>query len=221
MGVVGVLWSFSTPYGAWLLEKPLIVESKTDGSDTWSPTYIYVLSAGFEIGDRAEHDFSGFETMRRVNRAVDLWREHPSAIVIMAGTPPEAHGRRERWQQGRLMQLQAERLGVPAGRIRLETISTNTAGHARVASQSTFLSRDTPLAIVTSDFHLRRARKEFTRYFDDVTMIGSDPVSTRGRPPLSLGALTPRVDALGASTLYVREYVALALSDLRNWRSSG
>jgi uncharacterized SAM-binding protein YcdF (DUF218 family) len=210
------LWIVSTPLGAWMLERPLRVETGITDDASWSPKYIYVLSAGFEIGDREEQDFSGFETSRRVNRAVVLWREHRTATIVMAGTPPEARGRRGEQRQGELMQQQAERLGVPPERIMIDDVSTNTAGHARVAHETGFLSRDTPLAIVTSDFHLRRARKEFSRYFGDLTMVGSDPVSTREPPGWSLRALLPRVNFLGDSTLCMREYVALSISDLRS-----
>ena len=59
------LWLVSMPFGAFVLERPLVSESPPE--DGWTPDYIYVLSAGFELGDRPQDDSSGLETTRRVN----------------------------------------------------------------------------------------------------------------------------------------------------------
>lgn len=209
------LWLVSMPLGAFLLERPLVTESLPEAG--WSPDYIYVLSAGFALGDRPEDDSSGLETTRRVNRAVALWREFPSAILVMAGAQPGLVGVREPNQQGLLMQAQAERLGVPTDAIMIDAISLNTNGHAKVANDADHLQPKTPLLIVTSDFHLRRARREFSRYFDDVRMVGSDPdITDTTWENINIASIFPRVDALRDSTVYLREYVALVLSDLRN-----
>jgi len=70
---------------------------------------------------------------------------------------------------------------------------------------------------VTSDFHLRRSRREFARFFSNLRMVGSDPIITDDSfGDISLRSFIPQVDALSDSTIYLREYVALALSDLRN-----
>ena len=135
----------------------------------------------------------------------------------MAGNQPESESLRERDQQGRLMQEQAERLGVPSERIMIDPVSSNTNGHAKVARDAPFLTPDTPLAIVTSDFHLRRSRREFSRFFNNLRMIGADPVITDDSfGDISLRSLWPTVDSLQDSTIYLREYVALVLSDIRN-----
>lgn len=209
------LWAASAPLGAFLLERPLVVESLPEAG--WAPDYIYVLSAGFDLGDSPEQDSSGLETTRRVNRAVSLWREFPSSMLVMAGAQPGMEGRRPPEQQGRLMQDQALRLGVPTDHIVIDSVSLNTNGHAKVANGADFLESTTPIAIVTSDFHLRRSRREFARYFGNLRMVGSDPdVTDTSWSDLSVWSLLPRVDALQRSTLYLREYVALVLSDIRN-----
>ncbi len=212
---LGALWFVSTPFVALVLETPLSVESTTEPD--WRPDYIYVLAAGFDIGDSPAEDSSGLETTRRVNRAVALWREHPTATLVMAGIQPGTESLRKADQQGKLMQDQAERMGVPAASIIIDAVSTNTNGHAKVARDQDFLSPDTPLAIVTSDFHLRRARREFSRFFGNLRMVGSDPDITDDTfGDVSLRSFWPQVDALRDSTTYLREYAALALSDLRN-----
>ena len=115
------------------------------------------------------------------------------------------------------MQEQAERLGVPSERIMIDPVSSNTNGHAKVARDAAFLTPDTPLAIVTSDFHLRRSRREFSRFFNNLRMIGADPVITDDSfGDISLRSFWPTVDSLQDSTIYLREYVALVLSDIRN-----
>jgi uncharacterized SAM-binding protein YcdF (DUF218 family) len=224
------LWLACTPLSALLLERPLMVESTLE--DGWSPRYIFVLSAGFDIADEPELDASGTETVRRVNRAVVLWRDYPNATLVMTGAQPGMHGLqghglqghglqgqslRSPEQQGQLMQAQAQRLGVPAANIIIEAISLNTKGHAKQARDSALFAPDMALAIVTSDFHLRRARSEFSRYFNNIRMIGSDPVITDNSfSDISVAFLIPRVDAVAETTMYLREYVALALSDLRS-----
>lgn len=209
------LWLVCTPAVALILERPLVVESALD--DEWTPSYIFVLSGGYDIGDLPEGDSCGLETIRRVHRAVLLWREHPAAVLVMAGAQPGMEGLRDPDQQGRLMQVQAERLGVPAANIMIDAVSTNTNTHAKVAKEMSFLTAKTPLAIVTSDFHLRRSRREFSRFFNNVRMVGSDPAITDDSfSDLSVTSFVPRVDALHDSTLYLREYAALLLSDIRN-----
>ena len=48
-------------------------------------------------------------------------------------------------------------------------------------------------------------------------MIGADPVITdESFDDISLRSLWPTVDSLQDSTIYLREYVALVLSDIRN-----
>lgn len=191
-----------------------MVESTIE--DGWSPRYIFVLSAGFDVADLPELDASGTETVRRVNRGVMLWREYPSATLVMAGAQPGMQGLREPEQQGRLMQAQAQRLGVPVTNIIIDAISMNTAGHAKQARDSALFAPDTALAIVTSDSHLRRARREFSRYFNNVRMVGSDPVITDDSfEDISVASLFPRIDAAAEATMYLREYVALILSDFR------
>jgi uncharacterized SAM-binding protein YcdF (DUF218 family) len=126
-------------------------------------------------------------------------------------------GIRDPEQQGLLMQVQAERLGVPKEKIIIDSVSLNTNGHAKVARDSGLHEKNDPLAIVTSDFHLRRSRREFGRYFSNIRMVGSDPVRTDDSlSDLSLSSFFPHVDDLRDTATYLREYAGLALSDLRN-----
>jgi uncharacterized SAM-binding protein YcdF (DUF218 family) len=212
---LGSLWTLGTPIGALVLERPLVTESKLESD--WVPQYIYVLAGGYELGDVSEHDSSGLETTRRVNRAAELWRRYPNAALVMAGAQPGMEGVRDPRQQGLLMQAQAESLGVPAEKIIIESQSLNTNGHAKVARDSGLHQPDDPIAIVTSDFHLRRSRREFSRFFSNLQMMGSDPAITDASfRNINLGSFFPKVDSLHDSTIYIREYVALLLSDLRN-----
>jgi len=220
MKVVGTtalatLWFVATPLGALVIERPLDVESRIEAS--WKPTHIYVLSGGYDLGDEPRFDSSGVETIRRVNKAAELGLIYPDATLVMAGSQPGMEGFRSPEQQGLLMKAQAERLGVPPERIRIESVSLNTNGHAKVARDSGWHQPTDPLMIVTSDFHLRRSRREFTRFFSNLRMVGSDRIITDDSfGDVSLRSFIPQVNALSDSTIYLREYVALALSDLRN-----
>lgn len=215
VAAISTLWIISTPFGAHVLERPLVVESELESG--WVPEYVYVLSGGYELGDMPEHDSAGLETTRRVNQAAELWRRYPSATMVMAGAQPGMERLRDARQQGLLMLAQAERLGVDARKIIIESRSLNTNGHAKVARDSGLHQPDDALAIVTSDFHLRRSRREFSRFFGNIRMVGSDPAITNSSfSGMRLNSFVPRVDSLGDSKIYLREYVALLLSDLRN-----
>jgi uncharacterized SAM-binding protein YcdF (DUF218 family) len=135
---LGALWFVATPFVALVLETPLAVESTIETD--WQPDYIYVLAAGFDIGDSPAEDSSGLETIRRVNRAVMLWRDFPTATLVMAGNQPGSESLRSADQQGNLMREQAERLGVPTESILIDSVSTNTSGHAKVARDADFLT---------------------------------------------------------------------------------
>ncbi|MGA0206591.1 MAG: YdcF family protein, partial [Ilumatobacteraceae bacterium] len=85
------------------------------------------------------------------------------------------------------------------------------------ANGASFLRSSTPLLIVTSDFHLRRARREFSRFFTDIRTVGADPdITDTTWGDIGITSFFPRVEALRNTTVYLREYVALLLSDLRN-----
>jgi uncharacterized SAM-binding protein YcdF (DUF218 family) len=212
---IAAVWLSSMPFAAFIIERPLAHESLPERG--WVPDYIYVLSGGYELGDRPDDDSSGLETIRRVNRAVSLWREYPSATLVMTGAQPGMGNVRGPEQQGLLMQAQAERLGVPAEAIIIESVSLNTNGHAKEANGASFLRSSTPLLIVTSDFHLRRARREFSRFFTDIRTVGADPdITDTTWGDIGITSFFPRVEALRNTTVYLREYVALLLSDLRN-----
>lgn len=209
------LWLVMTPFGAVMLERPLVVESEL--KDGWVPEYIYVLSGGYHLGDSPEQDSSGLETVRRVNKGVMMWRRYDDATMVLAGGQPGMGDLREPDQQGLLMKSQAIQLGVPSDKIIIDSVSLNTNGHATVARDSGLHDKDDPLLIVTSDFHLRRARREFSRYFDNVRMVGADPeITDKSLGDLAITSLVPKVDALRDSAIYLREYVAFLLADFRD-----
>ena len=212
---IALLWLLATPFGALLLERPLVVESELP--DDWRPEVIYVLGAGFELGDRSEDDSASLESVQRVNRAVALWRRSPTAILVMSGSEPGKNEFREPDKLGQLMRERAEGLGVPPNRIIIDSVSTNTNGHAKVARDSGLHDADAAIAVVSSDYHLRRARLEFTRFFTNVKMVGADPTVTDPTfGDLGIGSFFPQARVPDESRKYLREYVALLLSDLRN-----
>lgn len=212
---VTATWAIATPFTALVLERPLVVESEE--SDDWRPQVIYVLGAGFELGDRPADDTPSLESAQRVSRAVALWRRHPTATLVMAGIEPGKGRFRDPARLGQLMRARAEQLGVPADRIVLDSVSTNTNGHAKAARDSGLHAADAPIAVVSSDYHLRRAKREFSRFFTDIRTFGSDPeITDPSFRTLGVGSFLPQARVPDESRRYLREYVALALSDLRN-----
>ena len=65
------------------------------------------------------------------------------------------------------MARQAEELGVPRGKIRLEANSQNT-GESAMEINKMFNNKNVQLGLVTSAFHMKRSEREFKKYFNHV-----------------------------------------------------
>jgi uncharacterized SAM-binding protein YcdF (DUF218 family) len=99
----------------------------------------------------------------------------------------------------------AMRRGVPTSAILLEPHSINTLEHPIEALKLPGVTSTTPIAVVTSDWHIRRAEQEFRRYFQQVYNYPAPPL--QGAPGLQ--SLIPSADSLGANTLLLREWVGI------------
>ena len=82
----------------------------------------------------------------------------------------------------------------------------NTRQHAVQALKLEGVSRDMPIGVVSSSWHLRRAKLEFQRYFSLIHFhslaLSNEPAGVRD--------LIPDPDSLSNTTTYLREWVGLA-----------
>lgn len=151
------------------LGRTLIV---TDSPVSAPPSVILVLGDGLSLGRDSADDRITLSQWSRARRAIAWWRESPSARIVLSGQsaarnrPPE-----------RLAVLTREVLlaaGVPDSLIVMEPRSRVTREHPAEALRIPGLQRDTPVGIVTSEWHMRRARAVFRAEFASVQWRSAD-----------------------------------------------
>jgi uncharacterized SAM-binding protein YcdF (DUF218 family) len=177
----------------------------------FAPAMIFVLGGGYIPSVSPDEDVLVQETEQRVAHGVAEWRRHPSARLVFSGAAYEYAKMRPVDQSVQLMAEAARMRGVPASAVILEARSRNTREHPIEARRIPTVTSETPVAVVTSAWHMRRARREFCRHFRHVL---SAPVPTTTRS-LGWGYLLPSAGSLEASTTLLREWVGLLWYQLR------
>jgi uncharacterized SAM-binding protein YcdF (DUF218 family) len=97
------------------------------------------------------------------------------------------------------------RHGVPADRIRIDSLSSNTREHPRGALQLGYASPSSRVGFVTSSWHLRRARREFSRAFASVQWRSADEHGLS----FSWEGLIPDAGWLGDTSRSVKEIIGI------------
>ena len=185
-----------------------LLTTETSPQANWSPEFIFVLGGGYELGADEAQDFLGTESIRRVNAASALWREHPQAQVVFSGGQPGTENDRAATRHGELSSEHAVSLGLVASRIIIESGSLNTRQHPIEALKLSGVNRESRIAIVTSDFHLRRALGEFKKHFKNVEAFGTgDAVSS-----LSWLDFVPLTTHLDANSYRIKEFTGIIIS---------
>ncbi|HEX6159574.1 MAG TPA: YdcF family protein [Thermoanaerobaculia bacterium] len=174
------------------------------------PEVIVVASGGSLPGPAAEFDVLSESSAARIVDGVSWWHEHPSARLILTGSDRTAAGPSIRTLE--LMRDAAIRRGVPAGKITVESRSYNTREHAVHIAQLPGITRTTRIGLVTSPWHMRRARTEFDRYFVHVI----PRVTTLRRGGLILNDVIPSSIALRTTTRLLHEWLGIAWYALRS-----
>lgn len=199
--VLGV-YLLSTPIGARLM----LALTAIDDSERDEPSkYIVVLSGGYLAADRDPgHDVLGQLTALRVATGTSWAKEHPETRLVMTGAGERPD--RESSRMAELMRDYAVGRGIPEDRIILETDSRNTSEHPISLLEKNLIEPGAPIGIVTSNWHLRRAKREFQRHFDSVQWRGA---SENVHIPNAYQWFLPHEDSVTASTAYIRERVGL------------
>lgn len=175
-----------------------------------APEVIVVASGGSLPGPRPEFDVLSESSAGRLIDGVTWWRQHPSARLIITGADRTPFGASIRTVE--LMRDAALRLGVPAEKITIETQSFNTREHAERIARMPGISRTTRIGLVTSPWHMRRARTEFDRYFVNVI----PRVIRAERGGLILNDIIPSSIALRTTTRLLHEWLGIAWYALRS-----
>ncbi|MFZ5634256.1 MAG: YdcF family protein [Bacillota bacterium] len=119
------------------------------------------------------------ETVPRVARGVELYREGYGSLIIMSGG-----GRMtSKLTDADLMLMEAVDLGVPPSAVLLENKSESTYENAVNVKKMVLEQNIKSFLLVTSNYHTRRAKYIFGRVFEDtevkfVTVAAPDPKYT-------------------------------------------
>lgn len=170
-----------------------------------SPPHVaVVLAGGVDTVPTGPADLAslGITSRRRVERAVEWWRERPGRALIMSGGPRVTGG----VSTGALMADYARRLGVSATALHVEGKSDSTWENARsLAALKPLLPRN--IVLVTSAVHMPRARYAMAKAGFDACEVAADSM----RIPFGLpGYLVPRSSALDKTEAALHEIVGLA-----------
>lgn len=174
-----------------------------------APEVIVVASGGSVPGPAPEFDVLSESSASRIVSGVNWWREHPSARLILTGADQTANGPSIRTLE--LMRDAAIRMGVPAEKIAIESRSFNTREHAREIARMPGITGTMRIGLVTSPWHMRRARAEFARHFANVVPHAAKMQHDR----LILNDVIPSSIALRTSTRLLHEWLGIAWYALR------
>jgi uncharacterized SAM-binding protein YcdF (DUF218 family) len=187
-----------------------ILATETSPNSDWSPEFIFVLGGGYELGANNTQDFLGTESIRRVNAASALWQKYPKSRVVFSGNQPGTEEDREPTRHGELSSEHAQTLRLDKARIIIESASSNTREHPIEALKLSGVKRDSLIAIVTSDFHLRRATVEFKKHFLNVESFGTGDAASG----LSWLDFVPLATHLDENAYRVKEFAGIIISKL-------
>jgi uncharacterized SAM-binding protein YcdF (DUF218 family) len=185
-----------------------ILASEPSPTTNWTPEFIFILGGGYEMGANESQDFLGTESIRRVNGASEIWLQYPLAKVVFSGQQLGTQEDRAATRHGELSSAHALLIGLDKSRMIIESSSENTRQHPIEALKLSGIKPNTKIAIVTSDFHLRRASGEFKKYFSDVKSFGTDDATSS----ISWLDFVPLATHLDANAYRIKEFTGIFLS---------
>ena len=138
----------------------------------------------------------------RVVHAVKMYRQSQARYFVCSGRGE----RGDAVSEAQVMAQLAESLGVPRSSLQTESRSTNTAENARELHRL-IGNRKAKIGLVTSAFHMKRARREAEKYFDQVIPLPAHYLyASPGVNPVL--RFMPQAQELYKTSLAVREIVA-------------
>ena len=203
---ISILVFLSTGIATLIFDQ--ILANETSPGPDWSPEFIFVLGGGYELGANAAQDFLGTESIRRVNAASALWQKYPKSLVVFSGRQPGTENDREPTRHGELSSEHAMSLGLTKSRIIIESTSSNTREHPIEALKLSGVKRNSLIAIVTSDFHLRRAKGEFKKHFANIESFGTGDAASG----LSWLDFVPLATHLDENAYRIKEFAGIIIS---------
>ncbi len=192
----------------FLLSMPVIslrlagfLESPYTEINDYDVQVVTVLSGGLLRGPEQEMDMMSESTQSRVVRGVRYFKESEAEYLILQGRSSVTHPE----HMTDLMKELAVDMGLSEDDIITEPYSNNTYEHPLQLLKIEEIMGIEKVAVVTSAWHLKRAEREFDKYFDSVIAVPAEFYSftyERG-----LRKLLPRLSALEESTKVIHEFI--------------
>jgi uncharacterized SAM-binding protein YcdF (DUF218 family) len=178
----------------------------------FQPAYLVVLAGGWRPGETPEEDYLGVETQRRVLHAAALWRQYPESKLVLSGWSGSFGAFRHPARQVDLMAEVAHRQGVPTTSMVLEPRAVSTFDHPNEVLNLAGFTARTPVGIVTSGWHMRRAYSEFCKHFERVAPYPVAP----SQYIQNWTSFTPSAGALRDSSTIFHEFVGMVWYRVRD-----
>jgi uncharacterized SAM-binding protein YcdF (DUF218 family) len=168
---------------------------------------IIVLGGGVIDINTLNGTFPSESSAARLLHGVEILNKYGAKYFICAG---KGAGR---ISEGEVMARMASALGVPKEKIRIDAKSNNTWEHA-VELNKMFENKNIYIGIVTSGYHMRRAEKEFKKYFRNVVPLPASHSysSPSGR---NLVQYIPQAAGLSATAAMLRELIGSIWYDIK------
>jgi uncharacterized SAM-binding protein YcdF (DUF218 family) len=145
-------------YLCYYLEKDYI-KSQSDAAQNIE--VLVVLGGGAQDINSLKNTFPTEATSARLLHAIDVYNKKGAKYFVCTG---KGIGK---ITEAELMAQVAQRLGVPKEKIRIEAKAINTWASALELNKM-FTNKNISIGLVTSASHLKRAEKEFKKYFSNV-----------------------------------------------------
>ncbi|HIJ80384.1 MAG TPA: YdcF family protein [Desulfuromonadales bacterium] len=198
-----LLWALSSAYVAdallATLERNLIIPTHPAGD------VIVMLGSGSydRVPDLSGSGAPTEAALARMVTAVRLQRRLDIPILVSGGSVFDGHV-----AEAQLVRRFMIDLGVPSARILVEDKSRDTIENARFSRKILQQRGFTRPLLVTSAFHMRRAKEAFRKAGVAVTPVPSSFQTSRHRPPVWADWF-PDAGALGTTSTVLREYLGL------------
>lgn len=216
LAIAAVAFLAMTPLLANVLVARLEQPGPVDSDCTLRPpTTIVVLAAGLAGEPLDAHDISAINLAgrRRLDRAVQYWRNGDGRTLVMTGTSSDGASPSD----ATLMTAYVAALGVPGSVVRTESRALDTWGNAsHVAAMTPRVARR--ITLVTSAIHMIRATMAFKASGFQVCPLPADSRLSETSFP---GLLLPRSTSLTKTEDGLHELVGMAYYRWRRTNGSG
>ncbi len=189
----------------YLLEKEYLLRKK---DNVGKLDIVVVLGGGASDNKYIGETLPSYQTASRLLYAVQVFKKSEANFLVCAGKGFET------LTEAEVMSIAAERLGVPATKIKLDPKSRNTREHAEELN-NIFQDKGVRIGLVTSAYHMKRSERTFRRYFPNVMPLPSDYLYIS--PSLSLSMITflPRSENFFKFSVALHEMIGIVFYKMR------